>query len=34
MINSMNADFSGNYTQVYYLRPLASSVDRSHFALH
>lgn len=34
IINSMNADFFYNYAQVYYLRPLASSMDRSHFAWH
>lgn len=34
IINSMNADFSGNSAQVYYLRPLASSMDCTHFALH
>lgn len=30
----MDAEFSGNFAQVYYLRPLASSMDRSHFASH
>lgn len=30
----MNTDFSDNYAQGYYLRPLASSMDCSHFASH